>query len=125
MPLVWLYWLGGGLAAWLYNSHVSKLAALQSIDASFLLVNASSQPQANQADASKLTTIQNPTYGAIKSEANVPQNYVTLVQSLSPTTHAPDWLVVATAAQSSGYPVLANSLSTLGMHLLENGQLGL
>lgn len=120
--MIW-WWLGGGLFAWLYNAHVAKQAALQSIDASMLLVNAASQPLANKVQ--NATTIQNQYYGAIASDPNVADNYVKMVQALSPSTQASEWLVLATAVQSAGYPLLSNSLSLLGMHLLENGQIGI
>jgi hypothetical protein len=122
--MVWLWWLGGGLFAYLYNTHIVKQSALQSLDAGFLIVHSAALPLANA--ATNTTTIHNAQFGDIAADSNVDDNYKAMVQALSTTTmSAPEWLVLATSAQSKGYPVLSKSISELGMHLLENGQLPL
>lgn len=119
---MWLYWIGGLLGAFLYDKHVQKQAALQSIDACLLVIQSASVPQANQ--VASPTTIHT-AVGDLKSDPNVNDSYTKMAQALSLQTTAPEWLSLATAAQAAGYPLLSNSIATLGMHLLESGQLGL
>lgn len=121
MP-VWLYWVVGGVWTYLYSVHQQRQAALQSVDVGLLMIKSSSS--ANAAQASGTTLIQSQA-GPLKADANLPALLTQQAQQLSVRVLAPDWLGLATAVQSAGYPVLANSIATLGMTLLENGQLNL
>lgn len=121
MP-VWLYWIVGGAWTYLYSVHQQRQAALQAIDVGLLMIKTSAATAAAQVTAT--TTIQSRA-GALKADGNVPPLVSQQAQQLSTRVLAPDWLGLATSVQSAGYPVLANSIATLGMTLLENGQLNL
>lgn len=120
MP-VWLWWLAGGIATYVFNVHAQRQSALQAIDVGLLMIRSSS---AQAASAAGTTTIQSPA-GALQAETATPQDVRAKASALSVATLAPDWLSLATSVQSQGYPALAYSIATLGMTLLEAGQLNL
>lgn len=119
MP-VWLYWSLAGLFTYIFNVHQQRQAALQSIDVGLLMIKASSAAAA--ANATSTTTIQS-LAGVLKSDSNVSANVQQQAKLLSRNVLAPDWLALATATQAAGYPVLANSIASMAMTLLESGQL--
>jgi hypothetical protein len=118
----WLWWIIGGVATYYFNVHQQRQSALQAIDIGLLMIQASSAQAASQATAG--TPIQSAA-GSLAADANLPANISAQAHALSTSTLAPNWLALATALQSEGYPLLAHSVATLGMTLLEGGQLNL
>jgi hypothetical protein len=121
MP-VWLWWVGGAVITYWLNINSQRQSALQSVDVGLLMVKSSSAAAA--AAATSTTTIQCPA-GTLKAETDVSAAAEASAQTLSLNVLAPDWLVLATGVQAAGYPVLANSIASLGMTLLENGALNI
>jgi hypothetical protein len=121
MP-VWIWWGVGALVTYWLNVNAQRQSALQSVDVGLLMVKASSASLA--ASATSTTTIQSGA-GPLIADSNVSAAAQASAQALSLNTLAPDWLVLATSVQAAGYPALANSIATLGMTLLETGQLNI
>jgi len=121
MP-TWLWWVVGAVATYYFNVQQQHQAALQSLDVGLLMVR--SATAASAASAQQGTPITSAA-GQLSCDQNVPQNLIAEAQALSLQTLAPNWLALATALESAGYPVLSNSVASLGMTLLESGQLNL
>jgi len=121
MP-VWLWWVIGGAVTYWLNVNSQRQSALQSIDVGLLMIRSATSQAAQNATGT--VTIQSQV-GALTAESTVSDAAKASAQALSFQVLAPDWLVLATSVESAGYPVLANSIATLGMTLLENGQLNI
>lgn len=119
MP-VWLWWALGGLATFYVTVRQQREAALQSIDVGLLMIKASSSQQAAAVTASNI--IHSPA-GDLKAESGASAAAIAAANTLTLTMSAPNWLAIAAQVQSAGYPLLANSIATLGMSLIETGQL--
>ena len=118
----WLWWLVGGVVTYWLNVNSQKQSALQSVDVGLLMVRSATAVSASTATGTIIITS---TVGALKSESTASQAAQDAAAKLSLSVLAPDWLVLATSVESAGYPVLANSIATLGMTLLETGQLNI
>lgn len=120
MP-IWLWWVLGGLGTYAFNVHAQRQSALQAIDVGLLMIRSSSAQLASVATTTAIVSAA----GTLQGETATPQALRAQASALSSRTLAPDWLALATAVQSQGYPALAYSIASLGMTLLESGQLNL
>lgn len=137
----WLYWIGGGLFAWWYDSRQQRLAALQAIDVSLLAIKSETQNAADTASTAQLTTgasttgatgtaaattttIQTANGQSITAESGITSALQTMIQALGPSVSASQWLALAASLRGSNFPIAANSVAALGMTYVETGVVG-